>query len=189
MTDFNFSKTHKQAEKDYNLGAGEYFKIKEGLNTIRLVSVCLPHNSTYQGRPTFKWLCQVIDRVDGELKPYFMPDIIYKSIEALQLGSRFSFKGVPMPYDLEISAKNAGVKSVVYNVMPGEESPISEAELKAIEDAPTVQELQQRVRENEENREEDKQPGETTETIPTIQQDEGVVIDEKEIPPFEDEQI
>jgi len=165
MTDFNFSETHKKAEKEYNLGKGEYFKVSEGANNVRLVSICLPHQSTYKGQPTFKWLCQVIDRNDGKVKPYFMPDTIYKSIEALQLNPDFGFESVPMPYDLVINAKNAGVKEVVYNVMPSKEKPLSSEDQEALKEAPSVEELQKKVRENEGNRKEEPKPSEDDVTI------------------------
>jgi hypothetical protein len=36
MAEFNFSKNREVAEKEYNLGKGEYFKPQEGSNRIRL---------------------------------------------------------------------------------------------------------------------------------------------------------
>ena len=96
MQKFNFSEQYKEADKKYNLGKGEYFKVQEGMNKVRLVSICLPHQSEYKGQPTFKWLCQVIDRKDNVVKPYFMPVRIYKDIEALQLSDDFGFEGIPI---------------------------------------------------------------------------------------------
>src|SRR3990167_10467411 len=149
MEKFSFSENYKKAEKEYNLGRGEYFKMKEGQNKVRLVSICLPHSSEYKGKPTFKWLCQVLDRADGKVKPFFMPVIIYKGIEALQLSDDFGFDGVPMPYDLVLTAKGAGTKEVNYAVLPSKEKPLTSAEYQIIANTPTVQELQQKIKNNE----------------------------------------
>jgi hypothetical protein len=146
----DFNAVKQQAEKEYNLNKGEYFKVKEGANKVRLVSVCLPHESFYKGQKTFKWLCQVIDLTDGKVKPYFMPHTVYKQICDLQIDDDYKFEGVPMPYSINIQTTNAGQKEVNYSVIPSPKSVALTAEqLKAIESAPTVQELQDKVRENE----------------------------------------
>ena len=151
MTRFNFSAAREEAEDKYNLGKGQYFKVKEGANKIRLVSECLAHPGEFQGKPTFKWLCQVIDRRDNKVKPYFMPDKIYKAICNLQLDPEYAFEEVPMPYDINIQAVNAGKMDVVYSVIPARQSiALTGAELEAIKEAPSVQDLQAKVRENDE---------------------------------------
>jgi hypothetical protein len=38
MTPFNVNDTIKKAEAEYGLGKGEYFKVAEGANKIRLLS-------------------------------------------------------------------------------------------------------------------------------------------------------
>ena len=145
MTNFSFSASQAEAEKKYNIGKGEYFKVKEGSNKLRLVSECLAHPSEYNGQKTFKWLCQVIDRADGVVKPYFMPTTVFKAIEALQLSEDFSFDGVPMPYDIVVNAKGAGSKEVVYTVMPTKEKPLTKDELEMLASKPTVQDLQNKI--------------------------------------------
>jgi hypothetical protein len=155
MAEFDFNKTYEAAEKVYNLGKGDYFKPAEGKNRVRLISACLPHDSVYQGRKTFKWLCQVIDRKDGVVKPYFMPNTIYKMIADLQMDPEYAFTEVPMPYDITINATGAGNKDVVYSVFPAREAtPITTEEQNMITAAPTVQELQAKVRESEGKKEE-----------------------------------
>lgn len=152
MTKFDFSATRAVAEKQYNLGKGEYFKVKDGDNKVRLVSECLPHAGEYQGRPTFKWLCQVIDLSDGKVKPYFMPDSVYSQILSLQRDTEegYDFDEVPMPYNINIVTTNAGDKSAKYNVRPSPKRiDLTVEQLKAIEQAPSVQELQKKIREND----------------------------------------
>lgn len=149
MTKFNFSSVMKEAEKNYNLGKGQYFKIQEGDNQIRLISECLPHESMFQGKKQFKFLCQILDRKDGEIKPFFMPVTIFKNIESLQLDTDYGFEDVPMPYDIKIRAVGAGTKEVKYTVIPGAKRfDLTEEERKKITESPTVQELQKKVYEN-----------------------------------------
>ncbi len=150
MTKFDFNANRTEVEKTYNLGKGEYFKVKEGANKVRLVSACLPHAGEYQGKPTFKWLCQVIDLSDGKVKPYFMPDKVYKDICSLQMDEDYKFDEVPMPYNININAENAGKMEVKYSVIPSPKRiDLTVEQLKTIEEAPTVQELQKKIREND----------------------------------------
>src|SRR5688572_25697757 len=116
MTKVNFSQARKKAEEAGLLGGGAAWKPKEGDNRIRLVSECLEHPGSYNGKKTFKWLCFILDRVDGEVKPYFMPHNIYEQLEKLQMSPDYAFDEVPMPYDITLNAKNAGKLDVVYTV-------------------------------------------------------------------------
>lgn len=150
MTTFNFNSNREQVAKEYNLEKGQYFKPKEGANKIRLVSACLPHPGEFNGKPNFKWLCQVLDLTDGKVKPYFMPDKIYKDIGNLQLDPDYAFEEVPMPYNINLQTENAGKLEVKYTVIPSPKRiPLTEDESKAIEAAPTVKELQAKIRESE----------------------------------------
>lgn len=114
----DFGAARKAAEAAGLLGSGDYFKLKEGSNRIRLMSMCLPHPGEYQGKKNFKWLCYVLDRRDGKPKPYFMQHTVYKQIEALQTNEDYCFASVPMPYDITINAKAAGTIDAEYTVIP-----------------------------------------------------------------------
>jgi hypothetical protein len=118
MTKVNFSAARKKAEEAGHLGGNTAWKPKEGDNRIRLVSECLEHPGSFNGKKTFKWLCFILDRVDGEVKPYFMPPNVYDQIENLQTSPDYSFDEVPMPYDITLNVKNAGKLEVVYTVIP-----------------------------------------------------------------------
>lgn len=133
MPAFDFGANMKAAEKAGLLSSGDYLKLKEGGNRLRLVSECLAHEGEYQGKKNFKWLCLVIDRSDQKVKPFFMPHTIYKQIVALQRSDDYAFYGVPMPYDLTINADGAGTKEVKYTLMPArKESLLTQAENEAI---------------------------------------------------------
>ena len=149
---FSFQENRQQVEKNYNLGRGEYFKVKEGDNKVRLVSATLPHASDFKGKPTFKWLCQVLDLTDGKIKPYFMPDRIYQNIASLQGDDDYSFDEIPMPYNINIRAENAGKLEVKYSVIPSpKRTPLTPEQEQALKEAPTVEELQAKIRENDKN--------------------------------------
>lgn len=106
----------KKTEAEKNLGGGDYFKVKNGNNVIRVLTEGEFHESSYQGKPTYKFVMFVIDRADGKVKPYFAPYSVYKPIAQLETDPFFSFEGMPMPYDINIKVENAGMKEVEYNV-------------------------------------------------------------------------
>lgn len=129
MPAVDFGARMKDAEKAGLLSSGDYLKLKEGANRLRLLSECLAHEGEYQGKKNFKWLCLVLDRADGKVKPFFMPHTIYKQIVALQRSDDYAFDGVPMPYDLTVNADGAGTKEVKYTLMPArKESALTAAE-------------------------------------------------------------
>jgi len=131
---FSFSEELKKAE------GGDYLKLKEGGNVVRIVSPFLLYKSNYQGRPTKKFVGYVIDRKDGAIKPAFLAMTLVEKIESLQLSPTYGFAEVPMPYDIDITAKNAGTIDVDYNVIPQPQVALTEEEQKAIS-AVSVEEL------------------------------------------------
>jgi hypothetical protein len=148
MGNFSFGAARKQAEQEGVLSSGNTFKYKEGDNRLRLMSECLPHPGEYQGRSNFKWLCYVLDRLDGKVKVHFMPHSVYKQIEALQANPDYFFEEVPMPYDLTIRAVKAGTKEVEYSVIPArKETPLSRDEIAALSEQKPLAELQWKIRE------------------------------------------
>lgn len=170
----NFAERRKQAEDAGLLGAGDYLKLKEGANRFRLMSECLPHQSVYQNRKTFKWLCYVIDRTDGKVKPFFMAHTIYKQIEALQLNPDYEFFDVPMPYDLTLNAKGAGTIDVEYSLIPArKETPITDEELKQLGAAKPLADLQKALKEKKDKQASTPQPSD---------QDHGEMVDGDAIP-------
>lgn len=144
----DFGKRLKEAEEAGLVGGSDFLKLREGDNRFRLMTECLPHEDTYKGEKNFKWLCYVVDRRDGKLKPFFMPHRIYKQIVALQQSEDYSFEDVPMPYDLTIQAKGAGTKDVAYTLLPARrESPVTADERHALHTAKSLTELQAALRE------------------------------------------
>lgn len=143
--------TIKRAEAEYGLGKGEYFKVQEGANKIRLLSPCVGFQGSYQGKPNFKFVCWVIDRRDeNKIKLYFMPQTVLDLIGGLQMSEDFAFDEVPMPYDITIMAKNAGTKEVQYSVVPSpKREPLTGAEQQAFEEKPSIDEVIAKLKEKQ----------------------------------------
>lgn len=143
MAAVDFAKSRQQAEDQGLVGGGDYLKLKEGDNRMRLLSECLPHVGEFQGQRNFKWLCYVIDRRDGKPKPFFMPHRVYKAIEALQVNPDYTFEEVPMPYDVTVTAEGAGTREVKYGLIPArKETAISAVEFQEIAKLKPLAELQ-----------------------------------------------
>jgi len=156
---FNLKDNYDKAAKEYGFGKGEFYKITDGENRMRLASILVPHQSEYQGRKTFKWVGWVIDRKDGIVKPYFMPNTIYRAIEALQLSVDYGFDEVPMPYDLTIFAKNAGSLEVEYQVLPSPKLiPLTADELIALEERMPITEFVEKLSEKQGEKQPEKKP-------------------------------
>lgn len=145
----DFGAALKKAE-EAGLVGGDYLKLKEGDNRLRLMSECIPHAGEYQGKKNFKWLCYVLDRRDGKVKPMFMPHTIYKQIVALQQNPDYEFVDVPMPYDLTVNAKGAGTKDVVYTLMPARKNTeLTGAEMKLLDEQKPLKDLQKALKEKQ----------------------------------------
>lgn len=180
-TKTDFAATRKQAESDGLLGGGGFYKLKEGDNRFRLLSECLPHTSYFGETKNFKWLCYVIDRRDGAVKPFFMAHKIYKVIEALQTNPDYAFEDVPMPYDLTVNAVQAGTINVVYTVLPSpKHTPVTAVEYQDLAKQKPLAELKQALK--------DKQAKTNGQATPHVTDEEIAnqhgPVDYDEVPPF-----
>lgn len=136
MEKFNFN---EEAKKNEQSG---FLKIKEGANKMRIISKSVKRVSEYKGNPTTKFLTHVIDRGDGKFKIYSMPYSILKMIGDLQMQDDYSFEAVPMPYDITVSATNAGTKEVAYSVVPARaNSELTEQELEEIKKLKPIEQV------------------------------------------------
>lgn len=147
MAKLDLSAQRKAAEKEGQIGTG-VFKVQEGANRIRIVAGPLPHSEIYQGERRFKWLTYVLDRSDGQIKPYFMPHSLYKQLEALQKNEDYAFDEVPLPFDVTINAKGAGTREVEYSMVPARKSaPLTADETNALDAKQPIEEFQKQLRE------------------------------------------
>lgn len=121
----------KKIEEEQSLG-GDYLKVKNGNNVVRVLTEGVYHEGEYQGRKTVKFVMFVIDRVDGKVKPYFAPYTVYKQIAQLETDPFYAFEGMPMPFDVNVKVESAGTKEVEYNVQASpKRTEITGAELAA----------------------------------------------------------
>jgi hypothetical protein len=147
---FNANDTMKRAEEEYGMGKDQYFKPKEGANKIRLLSPAVPYKSEYKGQIRVQFLAWIIDREDGQIKLYFMPQTILNAIGGLQMSDDFGFEEVPMPYDITIMAKNAGTKEVEYTVVGARSNtPLTPEEQNEYDSKPTIDEVVQKLAEKQ----------------------------------------
>ncbi len=125
----------QKAEKEYGLGKGEYFKVQEGANKIRVLSELVFNESEYNGKPTYRFVCWILDRKDNVIKPYFMPVTIARALGSMQEDPDYAFKTFPMPYDITINAKGAGTKEVDYQVVAARQNtPLTDMEKTALKE-------------------------------------------------------
>jgi hypothetical protein len=168
MTKFNVQETIKRAEEEYGLGKGQYFKVQEGPNKIRLLSECVGYQGSYQGKPTFKFVCWVIDRRDNQIKLYFMPQTVLDQIGGLQASDDFKFEDVPMPYDISIMAKGAGTKEVEYTVVGARQNTdLTPEELKEFEGKPSIDEVIKKLKEKQSDEQQDQAAPQTAQVAPS----------------------
>ncbi len=123
-------KNELETNQQYNSARGnDYFSFKEGPNTFRVLTepilyfqryvpsikkyeICYT-DCGYQGDP--KFMCYVFDRTDNKVKLARLPFSKGQEIANLENDTDYGFTGFPMPYDITISAKNAGKKEVEYS--------------------------------------------------------------------------
>lgn len=142
---FNLKDITSKAEKDYGLNSGDndWFKFVEGVNRLRILSTPSPYASHFKkgaclgketcpdcianssepdekkhNKPSVKFLCHVLDYTDNKIKLAQLPYSIMKSLEVYQNDPDYSFDVIPMPYDIKVTATDAGTKEVEYQVIP-----------------------------------------------------------------------
>ena len=149
MSKVDLAANMKQAQKEGKLGTSTTYKLQEGTNRVRIVDGFLPHNSDFNGKPTFKWLTRVIDRRDGKVKAFFMGHTVYKQLVAFQQDteSGTNFDELPMPYDININATGAGTMEARYTVVASRNSsPLTAQEKEAVAAEDSLDALQDALR-------------------------------------------
>jgi hypothetical protein len=119
--------------------SNDFFKFQEGSNKMRILTDFVRVESINRGgkyggivggntKPTAQdskdgnvqvkgWAWALI-RSTGELKIVQFGKTILAPIVALRANDEYKFKDFPMPYDIDVQAKGAGTKEVVYTVVP-----------------------------------------------------------------------
>lgn len=158
-TPFNVKQAIDKAAEQYGFGKGEYYKIQDGDNKFRLLSPFVGYQSEFKGNPTFKFVTWILDRRDGKIKPYFMPVTVADMIGDLQLSDDYAFQDVPVPYDFNLRATNAGTKEVKYTLLPSPNRiPLTVAEEIEFNKTMPIEEFVEKLREKNESGQTVQQP-------------------------------
>lgn len=131
----------QEANKDIaNPRGGNWFKMQEGDNQMRImvepevlyeryrVGICYT-DCGYRGTP--KYLTWILDRADKQFKLWKMPFTLFEQLAGLQMDEDFQFSEFPMPYDIKVSAKDAGSKEVKYQFIGKPAKELSQSEKEA----------------------------------------------------------
>lgn len=106
---------------------GGWFKFLEGKNKIRILvepetiyedyklGICYT-DCRFKG--SIKYLAYIWDYADSTIKLMKIPYSIFNWIAEQEEDEDWNFTGFPMPYDITISAKDAGTKEVKYSTTP-----------------------------------------------------------------------
>lgn len=138
--------------------ADGYFKIVEGDNRVQLLTYTAPLAQYFDPGTkkyriaedgdkgvSIKGVCWILH--DGKLKQAKLPYTVVKAIRAFQNDEETSFDEFPMPYAINIKAKNAGTKEVEYTVIPSrKESTIPAAILAELKSKPSPEEIIEKMR-------------------------------------------
>lgn len=115
--------------------AGDFYKLKEGANKVRIVSPfygvsTINRGGKYMGIVTqnnspqeddtvsYKGWAWALIRETNELKIVQLSKTILGHIYSLKKDTDYAFTDYPMPYDITITAIGAGKKEVQYSVQP-----------------------------------------------------------------------
>lgn len=173
----NLADTMTQANKDYPSGSGEWYKFLEGDNEMRILTafhvyaehfsmsgykgVCLGKEEGCQGceegtKPTAKWLAWGANKEGLQL--YKFGHKIIEQISAYQNDPEYAFDEFPMPYTINVKAKNAGSKEVVYNVIPRKVSEVNAKTIEALEKNHTPEQIVDAMKEKKQKGDEADDP-------------------------------
>lgn len=146
-------------KSEHNSGGSTWFKFKEGQNQIRILTAPemlfenFSKGTCYTGcgfEGTAKGLSWVINRDSNKIELMKIPFTIIKTLTGFQQDEDYSFESFPMPYDLKITAKNAGTKEVEYTVLPSmKQIPVDEETLEKLSKEKTCAEIVQKLKDKQ----------------------------------------
>lgn len=117
---------------------------------------------------TKKWMCWAISRAGASTKDEFgdelvlvtLPYGVSKTLMEMKKSEEAGFEGWPMPFDINIKAKNAGKKEVEYAVLASrKETPVKEEELAMLEKKTPVDQILDRMKQKAREKVEGKPAG------------------------------
>lgn len=152
----SFKDQFNKDREEKNAGGGDWFKMKEGDNKIRILSnptkffedfkrgICYSECG-FQG--SMKYLTWVWDYTDNKLKLAKLSFTVMEAIFGYMNNDEYAFDNFPSPYDTTINAKGAGTKEVVYTVIPARvNSEMSPAILDEVSKKKTTDEIIEKMK-------------------------------------------
>ncbi len=141
----------------------DFYKLKEGSNKLRILSEfemigTVMNGRTYKGlfyegkklddgdKVGYKGWAWAIDRTTGELVIAQLGKTILGQIVELKKDSQYLFEDFPMPYDIDVKAKNAGTTDVEYTVVPARQNTeVTEEEMAMLNKEKTIPTIVQTI--------------------------------------------
>ena len=115
---------------DFSKNNYDFYKVENGTQKIRILSSMKPYftsfnkatNSYFESYNYFtgasnRYLTYVLDYKDNKIKIFKMPKTLAAKIKVLGADEEYKFSSFPMPYDIKITATNAGTTEVEYEVV------------------------------------------------------------------------
>ena|SRR3990167_8645992 len=118
----------------------QFMRLEQGENKVRLLTEPEQFTSVYNDKETTRFVAYVIDRKDGEIKPFTFGASIIGQIALLANGTEYGFTDTP-PYDIIINKKGSDL-ATEYTVSPArKDTPLTKAETDALAELAPITEL------------------------------------------------
>lgn len=148
----SFSNNMKELEASGQLSdaqKSDRFKFLEGDNRFRILSPFRGVESAFKnedGSPRTQFACYVLDRADGKVKLAFFPKTVMIYVKQLSVSEDYAFDELPMPFDITVTAKNAGKKEVEYAFLPSpKRDPITAEQLAVFSKETSIDEVASQI--------------------------------------------
>lgn len=163
-----FTEKFDKAQEEAGVApTSKYFKFKEGKNRFRVLAggevvayhrlngkqvACYgirdgcPHHKTGSDKASMKTVVYVLNKTNPvhQIQIAEFPWGVAKAIDSLRESDGWEFEELPMPYDIIVTAKNAGTLEVDYQVAPHpDKSPVPDEELAKLAKMKPIAEVNQ----------------------------------------------
>ena len=158
-------KKYSDIASEYGLGKGQWLKLVEGDNKVRIVSdvetyavhfvnkkpvLCtegceLCADKDNPNKPRVQCLLWVIDRLSGETKILQIPSSVYRKFDDLSNNSDYSFDGLP-PYDITITKTGTGLETKYDVIASRQDTELTEDEQKEVKALEPITDVLERIK-------------------------------------------
>lgn len=126
--------------QNYVSSSNDFMNLKQGENKLRIVSEFETFQAEFQGKLKDRFMCYVIDRTDGQIKPFTTGASVFKQMGEHSVSSEYGFTDLP-PYDVIIKKTGEGLDTE-YLVTPArQDTPLTDEEKKNISELKPISEI------------------------------------------------